>query len=85
MFAVSVLRNSELEELANSYKTVAAAKGALTREVRACEEHLKDVKDAYERRGENIHGWLLGSKIFKHDVRTAENNLRTAEKFRANL
>ena len=56
-----------------------------TRYISECQIQFNDFKRAYDRRGDKIHGWYLGYRIFEGHVNIAELNLRDAKKYRESL
>jgi hypothetical protein len=74
-----------LKEATGEKKTAAAKKNFLTRSRREFVEYYNDLKNAYEKRGKNPHGWFLGKKIFKIDVNNAERDVKILDKFRKEI
>ncbi len=86
MFAVKSISRRDYEEILGEYKTVSSKKAFMTREIKACEEHLESVTKAYDKRNEGIHyGWYLGDRIFKSDISRAEMNLTIVKRIREEL
>ena len=76
---------SYLREATSEKKTIAAKKSFLTRSRREFVEHYNELKNAYSKRGKNVHGWFLGKKIYKSDVNDAEREIKILDRFRAEL
>lgn len=79
----SLIKLVDLQNYVNSYKTTAAKKSALTRELKGLRERLADFEKAYkERQPGKIYGYFLGERIYYHDVMNAERNIKIVEKFK---
>ena len=66
----------------NSFKTKAAQKAALTREIKQLKEILKDEEKAYKKRS---YDWLLGEKIYSHNLRNTKYNIEICEKIKKEI
>ena len=86
MFAVKSISRQDYTELLAECKTTSSKKAFMTREIKACEEHLESVTNAYNRRKDGTHfGWYLGDRIFRSDVNRADTNLKIVQKIREEL
>lgn len=80
-----LIQNQDLTNFVAGYKTTAAKKAALTRDLKSLRERCADVQEAYGNRRDKHYGWLLGDRIFLRDVKNAQRNIEIVEKFKNSL
>ena len=80
-----LVQNQDLTNFVAGYKTTAAKKAALTRDLKSLRERCVDVQEAYDNRRYKPYGWLLGDRIFLVDVKNAQRNMEIVEQFKSKL
>jgi hypothetical protein len=82
---ITLQSSKELQDYVAQYRTTAAKKAALTRDINSIRSLLNDAIDVYTKRGDHHHGWLHGEKVFENDIRILETNIKITEQFKNSL
>ena len=72
------LSKQDIHSWLSRYKTTAAKKAAITRDIKAFKQQAADYEKAYkERQKGKVYGWYLGERVFAHTVERPKRDIQT--------